>query len=354
MCQQSRIRQKEDFINAFSPVVAEATAATYKGATSDIQSKLRRVVEVWRDRTIFDPAIQGAIESRLDGMYRCRVLAHNRELTFSLELDKSRGTSKPGFGSSPFGGSSVPADIAPLVSAHQAAGKLSIPLKATVISADQEYEKQTDPSNPVPSAPVYAARLNGLLTTLAGAESKVADCIKAREGLVTGLEKLLETSRAALDKDRDVATRLGNRKREIEEKKQQVEMGIMQALGSTDNNGSPAEAGSVSPPAEPDRPEMEALTPPTMEAFTPPDTTEEPYEMVEHIKHEQGDTKQGPGASGIEMLSDVASSYQSLPVAINGSNKRRRVDDSGDFPVLEADGDIDADVAAMLMKDEAA
>lgn len=67
VCQQSRIRQKEDFINAFSPVVAEATAATYKGAPSDIQGKLRRVIEVWRDRTIFDPAIQAAIESRLDG-----------------------------------------------------------------------------------------------------------------------------------------------------------------------------------------------------------------------------------------------------------------------------------------------
>lgn len=68
VCQQSRIRHKEDFINAFSPVVAEATAATYKGAPSDIQGKLRRVIEVWRDRNIFEPAIQGAIESRLEGM----------------------------------------------------------------------------------------------------------------------------------------------------------------------------------------------------------------------------------------------------------------------------------------------
>lgn len=269
------------------------------------------------------------------------------KLIILKELDKSRGTSKPGFGGSPFGGSSIPADFAPLVSAHQTAGKLSIPLKATVIAADQEYEKQTNPLNPVPSAPVYAARLNGLLTTLAGAESKVADCIKAREGLVTGLEKLLETSRAALDKDRETATRFGKRKREIEEKKQQVEMGIMQALGSTDHNGSPVEGGSVSPPAEPERPEMEALTPPAMEAFTPPDATNDHPEF----KDEQEDVKQEPEASSLD---DAAPSYQSMPVSANGSNKRRRVDDSGDFPELGDDNGIDADVAEMLKKEETA
>ena len=67
VAQQSRIRHKEDFIIAFSPVVAEATAIAYKGAPTDIQGKLRRVVDVWKDRTIFEPPIQAAIESRLDG-----------------------------------------------------------------------------------------------------------------------------------------------------------------------------------------------------------------------------------------------------------------------------------------------
>lgn len=67
VAQQSRIRHKEDFIIAFSPVVAEATSIAYKGAPTDIQAKLRRVVDVWKDRTIFEAPIQGAIESRLDG-----------------------------------------------------------------------------------------------------------------------------------------------------------------------------------------------------------------------------------------------------------------------------------------------
>lgn len=67
--QQSKARHKEDFLQAFSPYIAEATTLAYTGANSDIQSKLRRVVDVWRERNIFDRQIQEAMEAKLDGQY---------------------------------------------------------------------------------------------------------------------------------------------------------------------------------------------------------------------------------------------------------------------------------------------
>lgn len=67
VAQQSKARRKDDFLIAFSPVIAEATATAYKGATNEVQQKLRRVVEVWRARQIFELPIQEAIESRIDG-----------------------------------------------------------------------------------------------------------------------------------------------------------------------------------------------------------------------------------------------------------------------------------------------
>lgn len=65
--QQSKARHKDDFLVAFSPVVAEAMATAYKGAPAEIQAKLRRVVDVWRDRNIFEQPIQAAVEARMDG-----------------------------------------------------------------------------------------------------------------------------------------------------------------------------------------------------------------------------------------------------------------------------------------------
>lgn len=67
MVQQSKARHKDDFPLAFAPVIAEAVSITYKGATADVQNKVRRVVEVWRDRSVFQEPIQVAIESRIDG-----------------------------------------------------------------------------------------------------------------------------------------------------------------------------------------------------------------------------------------------------------------------------------------------
>lgn len=65
--QQSKARKKDDFLIAFSPIIAEATAIAYKGSSQDVQEKIRRVVEVWRGRQIFDEAIQGAVEKRIEG-----------------------------------------------------------------------------------------------------------------------------------------------------------------------------------------------------------------------------------------------------------------------------------------------
>jgi len=72
--QQSKARRKDEFARAFSPIIAEATAVSYKGATNDIQQKLRRVIEVWRQRQIFEQATQEDIEHRVDGKEQHKVL----------------------------------------------------------------------------------------------------------------------------------------------------------------------------------------------------------------------------------------------------------------------------------------
>jgi Protein of unknown function, DUF618. len=65
--QQSKARHKDDFLNAFSPYIADATALAYKGAPPDIQAKLRRVLDVWKERCIFDRDILQDIEAKFAG-----------------------------------------------------------------------------------------------------------------------------------------------------------------------------------------------------------------------------------------------------------------------------------------------
>jgi regulator of Ty1 transposition protein 103 len=223
---------------------------------------------------------------------------------------------------------------------------LSPPLKSTIESADQEYEKQTDQSSSVPSAPVYAARLNGLLKTLANAESAVAECVKAREGLLSGLEKMLDQHKSALETDKAAMSRIASRKDEIEEKKQQIELAIMRTLGPAERNGPPTNGEESNSHQEPDRPEMEALTPPSLEVepLTPDDAAPDQDE-------EKGQDENATPAEASAAQQETSS--HAFAVSANGSNKRRRVDDSDEFPDLGTDDGIDADVADMLKEKSA-
>ncbi|KFY63000.1 hypothetical protein V496_04272 [Pseudogymnoascus sp. VKM F-4515 (FW-2607)] len=351
VAQQSKARKKDDFLIAFSPVIAEATATAYKGATNDVQQKLRRVVEVWRQRQIFETPIQDSIESRID------------------ELDKNKSSGKRGFGDGGIfskGGASVPTELVPLVAPQQAITKLTAPTKTAVNAATIDYGKLTDPASVPPSAPVHAARLNGLLKTLANAEGAVAESIKARTLLIEGLEKILNTNRTILSKEQEQLSGLSTQRTEIDSKKREVEDVIMKGFGTgsspaTPTEGSPGQSHSPTTPApEVDRPEVEALTPPAFEPLSPSPAPETQAADVSQPSVETA-TPSFSSAPGSDLLASLsAGPYGQLP-ATNGhengegsANKRRKINLAYDFPEMGGDDGmdgIDDDVAEILRKD---
>jgi regulator of Ty1 transposition protein 103 len=365
VAQQSKARRKDDFLIAFSPVIAEATATAYKGATNEVQQKLRRVVEVWRARQIFELPIQEAIEARIDG----RTPQHFGWVHIDLvELDKSRSSTKRAggsiFSSNP---NAIPNELAPLVAPQQTLSKLVLSTRTSLNAASQDYDKLTDPAATIPSAPVHAARLNGLLKTLANAEGAVAESIKARNLLIEGLEKILETNRDALKAEEKQLSELSSRKTEIDNKKKDVEDSIMRGFASNSNPSTPAGAGDgspgphhspVTPAPEPDRPEVEALTPPgypqPLATQPVPDFNLSPGNGKDngtsHIQ--QSPVPRAPSA-GLDLLSSLSTSYARTPSNSAGSAKKRKLND--EFPDLGGDAmdGLDADVAEMLRRDSA-
>ncbi|CAK7217947.1 hypothetical protein SBRCBS47491_003338 [Sporothrix bragantina] len=359
--QQSKARHKEDFVVAFAPVIAEAIASAYKGAPSEVQTKLRRVVEVWHERNIFEAPIQAAVENRI------------------AEFDKAKGASRTAIGGSIFGSSSsnassaaaaLPQEFTPLVAPQRNVTKLLISTQGAASKADSEFEKIMN--SPPPAAPVFAARLNGLLKTIADGEDAVAQMVRARTELKGALDNLQAQYQKLLEADQQRLAQLAQRRVQVDERKRQVEDKIMRDLaggsggGGIDGDVAGGQSvggvgGSASPIQEPPRPEVEALTPPSND----PDAMDEPvFPGLEPSVSQEGDndspaasTTPAPpqvqvtpasadSVSGIDILSHLAS--QAVPVHTNGANKRRRVE-SEDVPDLD-DG-IDADVAETLRRD---
>ncbi|KAA8648849.1 CTD-interacting domain-containing protein [Aspergillus tanneri] len=343
VAQQSRARRKDDFLIAFSPIIAEAVSTAYKGASNDIQQKLRRVVEVWRQRSIFELPIQEAVESRVD------------------EIDKSRSTGKkPLLGGSLFSspsGSGTPAELQPLVPLQVALSKAMVASSGSATAANTEYDKMHDPSVPLPTPPVHAARLSQLLKALANAESLVSEVIKSRTALIDGLEKLLETNRSALSKEQSLATQLSERKLETEGKKREVEDGIMRGLSAENspspNVGDPSNGGETV-----SRPEVEALTPPPVEALTPVGSPKQrPEEGVEDDPQATATFTlagftypAGASVPGADLSSAIHSDIQQ-----DSSNglyaKKRKVTHGEEDYAQFAAGDLDADVAELLKQE---
>ena len=73
--QQSKARKKDDFLSAFSPIIVDGLAIAYGSATSEIQKKLHYVIDVWRQRQIFDTQTQDALDAKIAGTTKCPVSA---------------------------------------------------------------------------------------------------------------------------------------------------------------------------------------------------------------------------------------------------------------------------------------
>jgi regulator of Ty1 transposition protein 103 len=69
VAQQSRARKKDEFPRAFGPIIPEAMEIAYRGVTAEVQTRLRRVLDVWRQRGVFPPHVLGEIDQRLEGYF---------------------------------------------------------------------------------------------------------------------------------------------------------------------------------------------------------------------------------------------------------------------------------------------
>lgn len=342
VAQQSKARGRDEFLMAFAPIIAEAAAIAYKGSSADIQGKLRRVMEVWRQRHVFDVAILEAIETRVDDIDKTRSTTKKQPLGGSFFKDKSSG--------------STPAELQPLVPLQVALTKAAMTSNTSATTANAEFEKQQDPEDQ-PLPPVHAARLSSLLKTLANAESSVSEVIKSRRALIDGLEKLLATNSTELSKEEELAAQLTEKKAKTDSKRRDVEDAIVR--GFTDESAGQHEGGDG---ADYSRPEVEALTPPPVEALTPVGSprpepaqaqpshgpfTEEGFASLPQALLIPTTSQPDNGISFPDPSSLSPGGGNDFDLS-NGAAKRRKVVHGEEDYARFANEDLDADVAELI------
>ncbi|KAI9696679.1 MAG: Regulation of nuclear pre-mRNA domain containing protein 1B [Bogoriella megaspora] len=361
VAQQSKIRKKDDFLNAFAPIIADATAIAYQGASHDVQQKIRRVVEVWRQRNIFDEPIIKAVESRID------------------ELDRNRGSGKKSLGGQLFGGSSsssIPTELKQLADLQSSLSKAELYAKPTVDTATNDYNTVNDPNFTTPPPPVHAAQLSALIKTLATAESNVTEVIKIRRDTIAELERMVAAHKPLLEKEETNRYDLETQRTSTEAKKRDVEDAIMQGLSVQDAalltvpSSLPTNTAENGLLEEPTRPEAESFTPPPpeTESFTPPLVEdEEPVYTsttgADFLSDELPPSHEEPAPTSDLPAMLTTGTVRTRPESMSpplhnggygmGGTKKRKLND--EFEAFAQDGDfmegIDDEVAEMLEKE---
>jgi regulator of Ty1 transposition protein 103 len=247
--------------------------------------------------------------------------------------------------------------------------KLVLSTRTSLNAASKDYDKLTDPTIAQPTAPVFASRLSTLLKSLANAEGAVAESIKARKQLIEGLEKLLSTNRDALASEESQLVDVSARKLEIDNKKKDVEDGIMRGLAnpspSTPIGASPGLTQTPATPAEEyNRPEVEALTPPGFPARRPAVLAPELDLDATNVSATEFNAQMAAPLSNVS--ADIIANYGAQPPGIQqnpvskgsgvqtipgpSSAKKRKLNDGDEFAAMGDDG-LDDEVQAMLRQE---
>ena len=243
--QQTKNHGKDEFYKAFSPIIADAFGECYTGANTDTRGKLKRVVGIWRERNIFDPDVQNAVEKRVQ--------------------DVDRGRSAKGklggnlFASGGSDGTNIPSELKELANLQTNLSKAALASSDATKTAASEHSTLTAADYTIPTPPVHAARLNQLLKSLATAHSSLSTTLAARDALITGLEKVVNDNRAAREREVLELKDLGEKRPEIEERKMKVEDAIMRGLGAEEAAAATAQINGAE---DIPRPDFEELTPP--------------------------------------------------------------------------------------------
>lgn len=362
----------------------EAAQTAYRSSATEIQQKIRRLVEVWRARNVFEVPIQDAIDARLN------------------DIDKTRPAGKkPLMGGSLFGSSGssggLPKELESLAPLQLAASKGNLTATSNTNSANSEYDKINDLNAQMPAPPLRAARLSALLKSLATAESSVSESIKARKALVSELEKILDYNRTSLTNDETTLADLQSRKTAMDNQRRDVEDSIRRTAAATaesdgdmykNHNSDRDISESFGSPAtnremEMDRPEYEALTPPPVEALTPPvgspqpepGSALEPTGPAEVGSQAEAEPDRNPDVQNL--LASMSSASSSIPprtrpsqashagaVGMNGfhassstgsgttASKKRKIGHEGELPPgFGVEVDLDEDVAEMIRQE---
>lgn len=235
MVQQSRARKRQEFTDAFASVIPDVVSETYKVVPKDIKEKIKRVIDVWKQRTVFSQPVLDDIDSK----------------TFS-----SGGAPNTGGGSNllggnlgGFGGPMIPPSLKQLTSLQKLLDDSGPKAESAYDPAVKEYTNLFE-SESLPAPPAYSKSLASLLSTLESTMESTKKSVGTRKEILSHLKTLVETNESKLENEQTRITDLENKISHTKETKTEVDSMLVSDQAPEDNEEAEM-ADAPTPPAPP-------------------------------------------------------------------------------------------------------
>ncbi|BFZ60344.1 hypothetical protein YB2330_001380 [Saitoella coloradoensis] len=243
--QQSRAKKRTEFVEAFSPVIVRAIENAYRHGNTDVHSRLRRVIQVWRQRQVFPESVIAAVEAKTQ--VQASGSSGSSNPTKATLLNK-RAESSSNSVAQP-----APQGLEELVSAQKTLLGAFTASATAYEAVTGAYDEVTKFQNNINNDPTQALRLFQLKEALSQASTSIDQAVSARKHVITRIERLLQLNKAALQKDEE-------RRKELEDKFSRVDDIVMSINAPTEQS-----ARSTTPDVPP--PAVEELTPPPVREY---------------------------------------------------------------------------------------
>ncbi|QSL65669.1 hypothetical protein MERGE_002982 [Pneumocystis wakefieldiae] len=217
--QQSKARKREEFVNAFSTVIAEAMENAYRHGTQDVQNRLKHVVNVWEQRNVFSENVIMDVNKRLE--------IAEKSVKKSLSGGKLGGSLKL----------SLAPELSKINILYHSLIE-SISSSSLAIGSSFGFYSQLIETEVTSASPLYVSKLFQLLESLKLSYNTSKAAILVREDIIKQLEALLEENNSMLSKENEQLNEIQKKIDHVNDIKQQVEKMITDMLEASENDNS--------------------------------------------------------------------------------------------------------------------
>ncbi|KAI0464638.1 hypothetical protein LJB42_002258 [Komagataella kurtzmanii] len=225
--QQSRAKRKTTFLDEFAKVLPSTLEQIYPSMISTHQAKLKRIIDVWSQRKIFDSEL----------IHRLYQSIQDQKVYNGLSSSSSN--------SPPINSGDLAPEISSLSTLFNKISTLKSSTSLVVNQINEQYSSLFD-SETLPGTDIFLKQLGDLSTVITSARSKSQETQELRESIINELKKLIQVQESWITKDAESSGSLDEKLATVQQKESELkefindveeEDGVPQYAASSDEEG---------------------------------------------------------------------------------------------------------------------